>query len=135
MGNNSLSRRTVLSGLAAAPLVALPAVASPSLCDPASPELRRLIDAHLVATSHFEAVCSASEYLYDPGLSAAWRRASQAEEGARANLLACPLRSADDVRALARHFVARLAPDMGDFAEPWAATILIRNLALMGDVQ
>lgn len=134
MGKSSLSRRTVLTGLATAPLASLPALGAASTpeLDPVSPVLRALIDAHQAASDAFAIACRKNDDTsldFDAAYSG-WDAACDLEMETRLDVLDFTPTSLADVAAMARYFAARIRPiNHCDFEDQQFPEALIRALA------
>lgn len=124
----NITRRAALVGaLAIAAVEAAPVSAR-------EPTLKDLLFAHDVATANLHLACNLADEThpqYDPAFSG-FDDASDAEEQARLAVLSFPCCSLADVRLKALHFVKRLSPDCGDFADEWAGKALIQSLLGVG---
>lgn len=123
-----ITRRSALVGALAI------AALGPGSGTAAETTLTDLLFAHDVATANLHLACNLADEThpqYDPGFKG-FDAASDAEEQARLSVLSFPCRTLSDVRMKAAHFVKRLTPDCGDFADEWAGKALIQSLIGVG---
>lgn len=131
MGHNSLSRRSVLSGLATAPLASMPALSAEVPHD----DVRKLIVRHSAASAQFTATADRLSEGHVVTHTLPERIAAERRERlSRVLLCTFVCRSLAEERLRAQHFLARLSPlDHGDFEdESHVIEALLTSIATAG---